>query len=116
MNEYLRFRDRFAEALDPRFYPIEYLDRRIVEGSAFLWASENAALVAELKTYPSGTRVIHCLVAAGNASEIVETLKPAVEAWGKQQGCAFAEVASRFGWVRILKDYEPHQMTVRKEL
>ena len=37
--------DRFAEAMDPAFYPIEYLDALILSGRARLWIGARAAIV-----------------------------------------------------------------------
>ena len=115
---YRRFRDRFAEAMDPAFYPIEYLDALILSGRARLWVGEEAAIVAEIKDYPGGARVVHGLVAAGWIEEINTKLIPLAEAWGKASGCTHAIVESRAGWMRALRahGYEPHQVAVRKIL
>ena len=115
---YYRFRDRFAEAMDPAFYPIEYLDALLLSGRARLWVGAEAAIVAELVLYPGGARVIHGLVAAGRIEEIAATLIPRAEAWARAQGCTHAIVESRAGWMRALKPhgYRPHQLAVRKEL
>lgn len=115
---YRRFRDRFAEAMDPAFYPIEYLDGLILAGRARLWAAEHAAIVAEIKDYPGGARVVHGLVAAGRIEDINRLLIPLAEAWGKAAGCTHAIIESRSGWMRALRayGYEPHQVAVRKEL
>jgi len=117
MSDYPRFRDGFAEAMDPRHYNIEWLDERLMLGSAFFWSSPNAAIVAKIKLYPTGAKDIHGLVATGEMSEIVGTLIPTAEAWGKAQGCNGAIIESRAGWQRILKShgYAPFQMAVRKE-
>jgi hypothetical protein len=115
---YHRFRPQFAEALDPPFYPIEYLDALILSGRGRLWVGVHAAIVAEIKHYPGGAKVVHGLVAAGRMEEIVERLIPEAEAWGKAAGCTSAIIESRSGWMRALKPhgYEPHQVAVRKEL
>lgn len=115
---YVRFRDRFAEAMDPAFYPAEYLDELILSRRARLWVGENAAIAAEIKVYPGGAKVVHGLVAAGRIEEIIEELIPQAEAWGKAEGCTMAIIESRDGWQRILKShgYEPHQLAVRKLL
>ncbi len=118
MKDYLKFRDLFAEALDPVFYDIFHLDQRLLEGSAFLFTTDASAVIVEIKDYPTGARVVHGLIAAGDADDIVETLIPQAEAWGKANGCTHAEVSSRPAWQRILKarGYEPHQIAVRREL
>ena len=118
MTAYARFRPLFAEALDPRLYTIDYLDRLLASGRAQLWAGDGAAIVTEVRDYPAGGRVLHGLVAAGALEEIVETLVPRAEAWGRAVGCVLAIVESRPGWARTLKahGYAPHQVALRKEL
>jgi hypothetical protein len=104
--------------MDPAFYPIDYLDALILSGRARLWVGEAAAIVAEIKDYPGGARVVHGLVAAGRIEEINRRLIPLAEAWGKAEGCTHAIVESRSGWMRALRayGYEPHQVAVRKPL
>lgn len=115
---YRQWRDRFAEAIDGRFYGIEYLDYLILGcGMATIHVGEDAAIVTEFKHYPN-CKAIHGLVAAGDLGEITATLIPAAEAWAKRQGCQFAVIESRPGWERQLKasGYEPFQHSVSKEL
>lgn len=118
IDQYLRFRSELAEALDPRFYPIEWLDQRMLEGRATVIASANACVAVEIRTYPGGAREVHGLVAAGDLAEIVAETIPAVEAMGREEGCIVACCESREGWARMLKSsgYRVHQVTLRKEL
>jgi hypothetical protein len=133
LTDYARWRDAFAQAMDTRLYSIEYLDALVGSMRAQIWFGDHAAIVTEVREYPTGARVIHGLVAAvdpgspataGAASpgaglrEIAETLIPRAEAWGRSIGCVLAIVESRAGWARQLKSqgYEPHQVTLRKEL
>lgn len=115
---YRRFRDRFAEAMDPAFYPIDYLDTLLLTSRARLFVGEHAAIVAEIRAYPGGARALHGLVAAGRLEEIGNILIPRAEAWGKALGCTRAIIESRVGWLRALKPhgYESHQVALRKEL
>ena len=115
---YRRFRPLFAEAMDPDFYPIDHLDHLILTGRARLWAGARAAIVAEIRDYPGGARVVHGLVAAGPIEDIVGHLIPLAEIWGKASGCTHAIIESRSGWMRALRPsgYEPHQVAVRKDL
>lgn len=116
--EYEKFRDGFASAIDPRFHTIEWLDEQIATGRAFVWFGQKAAIVAAIKEYPTGTKAIHGLCEAGDPQEVIETLIPAAEAWGRQQGCQFAEIQSRPAWARLLKGrgYLPFQTSILKEL
>lgn len=115
---YLLFRDRFASVMDERLYEIGWLDRRVLDGSAVFMRSDNAGIVSEVRTYPTGFREVHGLVAAGALDEIVAELIPAAEQWGRAHGCVGAVIESRPGWARSLKasGYEVSQVAVRKDL
>lgn len=118
IEDYLRWRDRLARALDPAFWPIEWLDEQVLQERALTIASDTACVVVEIRNYPGGAREIHGLVAAGEPKEIVGSLIPLAEAFGAERGCKWGCVESRGAWSRLLKasGYEVHQMTVRKEL
>ena len=131
---YVRFRDAFAEATDPAFYPIAWLDAQVLAGAAWPIVGRAAALVVEVRDYPGGARVAHGLVAAGDPgspdrgpgqaapgaglAEIVAELIPAAEAWGRARGCRLGLIESREGWAKLLRPHgwEPHQLTLRKPL
>lgn len=116
--EYLGWRDRLGAALDQRFYTVEWLDWLVSDDRAFFLAGERAAIVAEIRCYPTGARAIHGICAAGDVSEIVSLLIPAAEAWGKSQGCRHGFVDSREGWQRLLKSsgYDTYKVSVRKDI
>jgi len=118
MKDYAAFRPLFEAALDGRLYRIEHLDALLASGRAQLWLGARSAIVTEVRQYPTGARVVHGLVAAGALDEIVGTLIPRAEAWGRSVGCRLAIIESRPGWVRKLKaaGYCIHQTTIRKEL
>lgn len=114
---YFEFRGKFIEAMDPAFFTPEYLDEQLFLGHAEIWFSEHASIVATVKDYPGGARVIEGLVAAGPLEEVLGLIAEA-EAWGKSIGCTHAIVESRDGWQKVLKakGYEPWQSSVRKVL
>lgn len=116
--KYLGFREAFAEVTDARYYPIEWLDERILEGRARMFATDTAALVVELRLFPGGALDAHTLIAAGDRDEITGPLREQAEEWGRLQGCTAAVVESRPGWAKALKShgYELSQVTTRKEL
>lgn len=115
---YLAFRDRFIEVMDQRYHTIEWLDGQVLSGEFKFLRSDDAALIVELRDYPTGAKDVHVLIAAGDAEQIVEELRPTAEQWGRDQGCIAAIVESRPGWAKYLKPhgYDPHQLAVRKEL
>ncbi len=115
---YCEFRDAFAEVIDERYYSIEWLDQLVATGAAKFWRTEDAAIIAELREYPSGATDVHGLIAAGKLSDIIGALIPAAEQWGREKGCIAASIESREGWQKALKfyGYSPYQISVRKEL
>lgn len=113
-SAYLPFRHEFI-ALDPERYPAAYLDAQVAGGSWRCWGNDKAAILAEIKTYPSGVREVHGVAAAGDLRAIVELI-PLAEQWGKEAGCGRAVIESRPGWERVMPQYETHQVAVRKEL
>jgi hypothetical protein len=116
--DYLPWRTTFEKALDPRFYRIEHLDERINSNSVRIFACPEAALIVELRHYPTGRFDGHVLIAAGSPEQVVAVLRPRAEAWLRDIGAMGAIVESRAGWARLLKQhgYESHQLAVRKEL
>ncbi|MDB5699723.1 MAG: hypothetical protein JWN69_2527 [Alphaproteobacteria bacterium] len=118
MDEYLRFRAGFAQAMDPRFYTIQYLDHLYLAGRAKLFSSTNAAILAEIKIYPTDAKAVHGLYATGKIKEITETLIPAAEEWGRANGCEHAFIDSRDAWQRLLKPsgFDTYKVALIKEL
>jgi hypothetical protein len=118
MTGYADFRDRFAAALDPRLHRIGHLDALLLSGGAQLWTGEQAALVTEIRTFPTGATAICVLVAAGEIGEIVDRLRPEAERWAREAGCGLAIVESRGGWQRALRPhgYAPFQVSLLKSL
>lgn len=114
-QQYLKYRDEIESLLDPRLYTIKWLDEQIWLGAYQLFTNENAAIVTEVKGYPTGASEIHGIVAAGDLPAILELIKQA-EKWGREQGCILASISSREGWTRVLKDYRVHQVYIVKEL
>jgi hypothetical protein len=114
---YRLWRPAFAAAMDRRLYTPEWLDARIAGGEAWLWRTDTAAIVAELRFYPTGARDLHGLIAAGDVTQIRDVLIPRAEAWGREAGCLGAIIESRPGWAKILKrnGYAPWQTALRKE-
>lgn len=114
---YLEFRQAFSQVADPRYYPMQWLDERILEGRAQFIRSNNAAMIIELRQFPGGAVDVHCLIAAGDKDEIINELAPVAEAWGQESGAVAAVVESRPGWAKALKPhgYEVSQVSVRKE-
>lgn len=114
---YQGFRDAFSEVMDPRFYNIEWLDRKVWNCDFRFWSNQTSAIITEVKTFPAGAMEIAGVLAAGELSDIKELIKEA-EQWGAKIGCITAEIASRPGWKAKLKadGYEEYQLCLKKDL
>jgi hypothetical protein len=114
---YPAWRSRLLEGVDTDLYPAEWLDRRVASGRARFWGNESGAILAEIKTYPSGVKEVHGLVAAGDV-DAVKALIPLAEQWGRQCGATRGSISSHPAWARIMRDagYEPTQLTIVKGL
>lgn len=114
---YADWRERIGEALDTRFYTLDYLDHVIATGAATFLATERAIIVVEVKRFPAGAMVINGVVAAGELPEVLALIAVA-EDLGRSIGCTGAMIESREGWARALKPhgYRPFQVSLFKEL
>lgn len=115
--EYQGRRDAFAGLLDPRCYSIEWLDVQILNGDMRVFGCPDAAIVVTVKQYPAGATELHGLAATGALDAILRLIEQA-EQWGRDNGLTFAAIASRPGWVRVLKNrgYAIYQTELRKDL
>lgn len=112
---YEHWRSRFLEAADEELYPAEWMDRRVATGRARFWGNEQAAILAEIKLYPSGAKEVHGLVAAGDL-DAIRALIPLAEQWGKSRGCKLASIESHPAWARLMPDYSISQVRIVKEI
>lgn len=113
-DAYEPFRPDF-HALDPDRYPADYMDAQVYAGFWRCWGTPEAAILVELKRYPSGVLEVHGVAAAGDLQTIVGLI-PCAEHWGRELGAVRAVIESRSGWERILNGYEVHQVSIRKDL
>ncbi len=115
---YVDWRDAFAGVMNPAYYSIDWLDARLLAGEVRLWGNDRAAIIAEIKTYPTGAKDVCGVVAAGNLQEIIVNLIPQAEEWGRSERCIGAMIISRPEWGTALAShgYAPHQFTIYKEL
>jgi hypothetical protein len=113
-DAYARFRNEFAGLLDERFYTIDWLDCQVFNGAIRAIGNDKAAILFEFKRYPTGWVELHGMAAAGDLDTIKDELIPAAELIAKEMGCGSAEIASRPAWAKLLKDYEVHQVSIKK--
>lgn len=113
-DAYAPFREEFT-ALCPEKYPPEYIDAMVATCMWACWSDGRAAILCEVKTYPSGLKELHGLAAAGKLESIL-ALIPLAEEYGRHVGCQIASIESRDGWGRLLPDYEAEQTRIVKGL
>jgi hypothetical protein len=114
---YADWRARFLEAIDEGLYPAAWLDWLLETENAKFWGNDRAAIIAEMREYPSGAREVHGLVAAGEIDGI-KALIPLAEEWGRSLGATRAAISSHPAWARIMRadGYEPNQLSIVKVL
>jgi hypothetical protein len=114
---YALWRDRLLEGVDEALYPAAWLDLMVGNGTFRCWASDDAAIIAAIKNYPSGAREVHGMVAAGDI-DAIKSLVPFAEQWGREHGATRATIASHPAWSRLMRNagYEPEQLQITKEL
>jgi hypothetical protein len=115
---YRRHRAAIEGMLDPRKWPIAWLDAEIEAGRATVFGTERACIVAKLQQYPGMLIEVHALCAAGDLAVIASEVRPQVEAWGASFGAEVASAESRPEWARVLAKhgYRETQRRVEKEL
>lgn len=113
---YPDWRERLVKANDPAFYPIEWIDAGVASGVFHFWATDKAALIVTITQYPGGAIACRTIAAAGSKKELIEELKPRVEAWAKAAGCSHCLIEGRDGWRRAHPDYSHHQTLILKEI
>lgn len=112
---YEKWRGRLARANDPALIPITHIDELLSEGLAQFWATDDAAMVSQLREWPGGAVTVEVIAAAGRKSDIIGHLGDSVQAWGAANGASHALVAGRDGWRRERPDFRHYQTLLIKE-
>lgn len=113
---YDKWRRRLANANDPAFLPIAYIDELLMGGLAQFWASPEASMITEIVHWPGGAKSCRIIAAAGKKAEIIGPLGNTVEQWAREQGCSHAFVPGREGWRKLRPDYRHYQTIIVKDL
>ena len=89
---------------------------RIESGEAHLFPMPNAAMVVELKRWPTGYKEAVAWLAGGSLDEI-KAFTPKIEDWARAEGCNRAAVnAGRRGWQHALPGYRAAGTYLTKDL
>jgi len=81
-------------------HTFEDVAQMVFDQRAQLWPNGRSVAVTEVITYPR-KRILHCFLAGGKMSEIIEMMPHAAQ-WGASVGCAGFTIAGRKGWKRVL--------------
>jgi hypothetical protein len=114
--DYVKWRHRLARANDPALIPITHIDELLSDGLAQFWATDDAAIVTELKAWPGGAVTVEVIAAAGKKGDITGPLHKAAQEWAKGEGATHVLVAGRDGWRRELPEFRHYQTLLLKEL
>lgn len=96
-------------------YTVTEVAQEIADGRAQFVMGDDSIMVLSLHQHHD-EKYVHVWLAAGDLEEIRGPLKKKAENWARSQGCKYATIEGRPGWVRALKDYSQVSVTVRKEL
>lgn len=93
-REYIEGALRYAEGTH------DYSDivASLLEGSLQFWPGPHSVIITEILTAPR-RKFLNFFLAGGNLAEL-EQMYPAVEEWGRGQGCTSAMFTGRPGWAR----------------
>ena len=94
----------------------DHVKAALDERRAQFWFHPEAAIVTEIKVWPTGFREVVGWLAGGSLDGVV-TLIPQIETWARGIGCDRAQINGRYGWKRRLPaGYRPHGTTFVKDL
>jgi hypothetical protein len=118
LEEMDRRRPMVEEAIEGGFLSFPTLRALIGQGLIQIWFGARSIMLSEVQSYDEH-KAIQCFAAAGCRTEIEDIIRPAIEEWGRSQGCDLALVeASRPGWEKALRPhgYRRWSVTLAKVL
>lgn len=89
----------------------------VAAGEAQLWTGDQSAAVTLIEDEPRERRLLVWL-AGGDLRELVDDLRPCIEAFARERGCRRMMIVGRVGWERALagEGYAPLARVIAKEL
>ncbi len=89
---------------------------KIETSDAQLWTTPEAALVTEIRVWPTGLREAIGWLAGGDIDELLN-MRPAFEAWARSKRCKRVGILlGREGWSRKLDGYRTAGVQLMKDL
>jgi hypothetical protein len=68
------------------------------------WPGKRSAIVTELIVHPRRTQ-LHFWLCGGDLDEVINEMRPEIEAWGKALGATAITITGRMGWQKVLKEH-----------
>lgn len=99
---------------------LDEVERAVGASAAQLWAvfedgEPILAAVTQLHV-TDGVKDAFCWQMGGDFDRAGPVLVPLFLEWARNEGCAFAEINGRAGWMRKLRDWETVSVVLRKAL
>jgi hypothetical protein len=100
-------------------YAIEDVFQAVCNGDAMLWPGRKSAAVTQF--IGKKNVALNFWLLGGDLNELLDEMRPAIEAWAKAQGCIRVMGVfgtRRRGWTKILPQhgYRPYWQALSKEL
>jgi hypothetical protein len=93
----------------------EHVKQALDDKRAQFWFHPEAAIVTEIKVWPTGFREVVGWLAGGSLDGVL-ALIPQIETWARGIGCERAIINGRYGWKRRLPaGYRVHGTTFVKD-
>jgi orotate phosphoribosyltransferase len=87
----------------------------IAGGRRFFWPGKNCAITTKFVEHPSGLKTQFISSCGGKLEEILEMM-PAIEDFGRRNGCHRQISEGRDGWLRVVEGYRKVGMRKEKSL
>lgn len=96
---------------------LEAILAAIAGGKIQQWIGERSFLLTEIRDHPK-CRSLQVVLAGGDLDEIITTLRPEAEQYGREMGCTRVHIEGRRGWAKALKShgYTPKTYICEKAL
>ena len=80
-----------------------------------LWVGDDAAAVTNVQDHPRA-RVCTVWLAGGEGLDVFKAHLKGIEDWARSIGCDRVSIQGRFGWEKVLPDYERAHVVLNKRL
>jgi len=83
-------------------------------GHMQFWPAPEGAIVTQVVQSPR-LKTLHVFLAGGDLEQVLDMV-PSLEAFAEFNGCSALTMDGRKGWQRVLKDWTPTSIVMKKEL